>query len=827
MLDLQKTLGDASYDEMMRGIALGQYNLLLGAGASADSTDKDGNSMPVGFKLRDEIASIHNLSDTSDKSLKRVYGLVESLSAADRTPIVRFFKDRFTQTQPADWLQTLLRIQWDTAWTLNVDDTIEAAHQKLGSAARQQLKSISWTDKHFQADKRKDELLLIHLHGKAHRSNRANELIFDIASYTSALTMQHRWLKIFGDDFPSKPFIIIGASMDEEIDLQDIFREGRIKNISQPSIIVLRHIDEFQKAEYLSYGLIPIEATGEQFIDAVYHELNRYLESLTDEEVISTDSIQSESIRFLDQWKRLELSNEIHNSKGHDLYLGHEPTWRDSVNDYISRRPVAKLVIDKIENAHSAKQSCAVLLQGDAFSGKSCVLLRIAKELREATYRPWLFIGDQALDIEAVIHKLKREPKLVLLIDDASDFADDVQELLEYATELKLRVNVILVDRKRRSQHISKALITADLHEITVHGTLRSQEIQNLVNTLKQKRRLGVLTNMSRDERNAYFDKHGQKLFSAMAALEDGRGFRQRVADELAVVSSMDQKRLLAAVSLTSRLGYPLPFELIKTAANLTPPQAQLLVENELSDLVEIRTKGIATRHRIFGELLIEELSLDERKAAVVKLGLAVAPYVSPQAIHEATLFYRIARGLMGVEILSELVGAVEVLSVYEELEEAYDWNARFWDQRALAAASAHLYEQAFSWAQQAVARKRDALSLTTIGKVLMLRALNEASGGEWPTDSFEKAEEYLQEARTIEGSRAEYPIETFLSYMLRVMEKVPARDDALNEQLKYLWGFWFSSILELEEASQKRLERVREQSIKAWQSLWPNPQSN
>jgi uncharacterized protein YicC (UPF0701 family) len=179
----------------------------------------------------------------------------------------------------------------------------------------------------------------------------------------------------------------------------------------------------------------------------------------------------------------------------------------------------------------------------------------------------------------------------------------------------------------------------------------------------------------------------------------------------------------------------------------------------------------------------------------------------------------------MGTEILGELLGADHnaILGIYEELQEAYDWNARYWDQRALAAADAHEYEQAFSWAEQAVLRKRDALSLTTTGKVLMLRAVNDATKfGTWPTTVFEKAEENLAAARRMEGSRAEYPIETFFTYLLRLVRAISDRDPALNEQLRLLWSTWFTAILELEPASQLRLERVRVEALKEYELIWP-----
>lgn len=825
MLELRSVLGDDAFDAFMHSVALGRYNLLLGAGASADSLDRHGDPMPIGRMLKDEIASSFNLKGAHDKSLKRVYALADGATDSRGRTLPEFIKDRFTGTRPAGWLDDLLRIQWESMWTLNVDDTIEAASQRIGPAARQQLRSVSWTDRHYQADRRRDELVLVHLHGKAHRAHKRNELIFDISGYTTSLQDQHRWLKIFGDDFPSKPFIIIGASIDEEIDLQDIFNEGRVSDTTTPSLIVLKSIDDFQDKEYRKYGLIPVRATGEDFVEAVKAALPEFLDLLTDDELGITESTPRESLRFLDQWKRLSPTPEPLRPPKHDLYLGHEPNWFDATHDFISRRPAVKQIKDSLSKFDAGRSTAAVIVFGDAFSGKSSVLFRIGLELDQEGHRPWLFTGDSALDVEAALYWLMREPKAVLIIDNASDFAHDVKAMLGEARARKLTAKVLLFERARRARHVSDMLLGENAVEVAVPSRLSAHETATLVDTLKNKRRLGVLTNMTNQERKAFFLKHDRELFSAMAALEDGRGFQQRVIDELAKATSRKQKDLLAATSLSSRLGYPLPFELTRTSANVSPVEAQHLVGDELADMLEVARDGIRTRHRIFGELLIDELPVSERRDVIVRLALAVAPYVSPQAIRGATLYYRIARGLMGAEILSELLGGSSdlVLSVYGDLESAYDWNARFWDQRALAAADANEFEPAFSWAQQAVARKRDALSLTTTGKVLMLRAVSEARSGVWPTTTFENAEQYLRDARHLEGSRAEYPIETFLTYIRRLLKLVPQRDRALDQQIRLLWNNWFNAILVLDEGSQLRLDRLRRESVAAWEKMWPN----
>lgn len=818
MLNLQDQLGPDQYSRLMRGVARGKYQLLLGAGASATSHDQYGDPLPSGLRLRDEIAEDFNLPPAADKSLKRVYQLAHNRRSRDGRTMAEYLRDRFTNTKPAPWYEDLLRMQWAGLWTLNIDDCVERASTQFQRTTRQNVISISWTEKHRQADLRRDEVLLVHLHGKASRANKDNELIFDIATYLNAYTEQHRWLKIFGDEFPAKPFIAVGTSFDEEIDLQNIIEEGRPAS-DYPSLIILRSIDEFQHAEYKGYGLSPVRATAEEFFAAVRAALPEFLNELAPDETQELSNAPVETVRFLSQWRPLNVKKGGRFDARHDLYQGHEPRWSDAIDGLISTRDVIKGLTESITARKRPGEHAIVLLEGESFSGKSALFLRTARDLVGQGYQPYLFNKEETLDIEAIVYWTRRYPKTVLLIDDAADFALDVSQLIEALDGLEVSLRLLLVGRTSRASHLQYQLSAFPYKRYNVPAKLSNFEVSRLVELLDQKRRLGVLTTLSKSDRWAYFARHNNKLFSAMAELEGGRGFQQRVTEEFDRATAPAARRLLAVVGLASRLGYGLPLDVVKKSIGVTAAEADRLVQEDLGDLVYIEDGNLLARHRIFGELLFRYLSKEERSSAVTSLALAIAPHVSPEAISLATVYYRLVRALMGRALLLELLDKdrLATLAIFEEIEDAYSWNARFWEQRALIASEAGQFEKAFSWAQQAVAKKEDEKSLTTLGVVLMQRALSEASSGAWPTSSFEHAERVLNDARRMEGKRAEFPIETFFRYTIRIVRKVPLRDAALNNQLASLWQNWFANILTLDTSSQTRLARFREEVLAAW----------
>jgi phage gp46-like protein len=821
MIDLRGTLGNDAYESLMRGVARGRYQVLLGAGSSATSLDRDGHQLPGGSTLREDIVQEFRLPLDSNSTLKRVYQQARQGQSKSALSVGSYLKRRFTETQPASWHEKFLKLQWKQLWTLNIDDCVEVASNKLGNQGRQRLVSISWTDRHRQADLRHDELLLVHLHGKASRGNRDDELIFDIASYVNSLSAQHRWLKIFGDEFPANPFLIIGASLEDEIDLQAVLEEGRLTSSAEhPSLIVLRSISEFQRAEYKSYGLVPIASTAEEFVDAVYADLHNFLEDLAPQALLESAGVSPETMRFLAQWRSLDSHERAGRDDKHDLYLGHEPRWSDAVRGRISKRAVAGQLVNKVTVSLPPGKHAVVLAYGESFSGKSSLILQSCLDLIAKGYLPFLFVGEQAIDAGALLHWLQRVPKTVLVIDDASDFARDIQDLLDDDRASDVSVRIVMVERLSRSRHVKTSLIDHQVIPVLVPPALSASEIGALVQLLQRRKRLGILTPMKVSDRVAYFDAHDRKLFSSMAALEDGRGFKARITEVFDHLSSTATRRLLVTTALANRLGYPLPLEIVKTSAGLSVRETERFVEDELSDLLLIEDSKITSRHKIFGELLVEHLECAERREAIVDLALSVAPHVSPAAITDSSLYYRIARSLMGKAMLLELLSNNhdEALQVYERLEDAYAWNARYWEQRALTASDSQRFEPAFSWAQQAVAKRRDSYSLNTIGVVLMQRAVYEAQDGTWPTDTFEKAHDYLEEARKLEGSRAEYPIDTFFTYVTRLMLRVPVRDKALNQQISMLWSTWYTATLLVDAPGRLRLQNVMADASHTWE---------
>jgi SIR2-like domain len=822
MLDLAGLLGADNLDAFMRGMARRKYHVLLGAGASLGGRSAGGRPLPGGADVADELQTLFDIPVGGASNLRRLYSAARRRSAADGSGLSDYIRGRFTKTTPPGWLNAFVQVGWQQVWTLNVDDCLSRAYELHDDVAQQRLVSVSWTDRHRTARESESQLLAVHLHGKASRANREDELVFDISSYIEATAAQHRWHRLFGDAYRAQPFLIVGASLDAEIDLQAVLDQGQVA-MEHPSLIVLRDIDELQEEEYRGYGLLPVRATADAFFEAVLALLPTHLAELTGREAADVAEVPAEAMRFLHQWKELSLSDGPAHDRRHDVFKGHEPLWTDAVGERLSTRSVVNNVVSLADSSVTDPARLLHVMAGPSFSGKTAAMFGAARRFIREGYKVFQLDSPTAPDVEALYWWIQRYPKTILVVDNAADFVKDIAAVYALAAGGPVVPRILAVERAHRLNHINNVLVLTPRVDHSVAPTITNTEIKSLIGVLKKNNRLGDLTGKGEREQFDYFVKdHQREMFSAMANLERGREFQTRVLDEYDSIHHDVSLRLLGVAALTAHLGYGVPFEIVQSSAGISSRELNAALEAELGDLLVASDGSVHLRHRYMGQVLIEyRLTVSEKLEIALRLGASVAPHVSIASISASTIHYRIARALMGHDILADLLknDSDAVLDWYEKLQPEFDWNARFWEQRALAAADALMFEPAFSWAREAVDRRRDSLTLNTVGAVLMRRAVDEARRGRWPAETYELAELALREARMFKDAN-EYPYDTFLVYTLRLVQRVVDLDTSTRSFLITTWNEWYVSILARDEATRARLHERLGAANTQWSRL-------
>ena len=794
---------------LLDGMVRGEYNLLLGAGASLGALGGDKAPLPGARDLAQELLASFGIdSGGRDLDLKLAYELVEGRRDRQARNRNEYLRLRFSQCSPT-WHSFLASLRWRRIWTLNIDDVVESVYQR-GDTAAQTARTYNWPDDFVERGSLQNELQVVHLHGCAFLQDpEAQALVFSITEYLSAGAGRHAWHQVFGSLFLQEPFIVIGARLTDEYDLADFLRRGNnaYKLTGRPSLLVLRQIPALEAGLFRKWGLVPVESDAQSFLHELISESSRHRAKMAPVLLQSGEVLAPHAISFLNQFRALRDGGDRQLAGRRDFYGGDEPNWDDIERSRDARFEMVDVVLGKLlpvagVTEERARQQVHCIWGGPG-SGKSTVLLRIAREVIGRGLDAYLFRGEERLDVAAMLWWLRQATKSVLFFDGLADVSGDIGWLLSKCAELNIRLLVVGTERESRLQHVyseisPEYLLAGEEHKL---DRLSDPDIEALLTKLGAEGRLGVLTRASVEGRRQFFVKQaGRQLFAGMAELEGGRGFSARIKREyLDDVQSQTLRNLYAQVCMAYVFGYALPVGIAATASGV---EADLIIESvesngALSGILRIEGKGLKPRHRVVASMVINvAVEREARYRLSQELARTLATHVSPSAISQRTLAYRIVRNLMDQDVVVDWAGGDRARSWFEGLSGEYGWNSRFWEQRALLEARFGGFPQARSYAERALQAQRHPFSLNTLGTVLLRMAVEYyEAGSDEAEEVFWEGVAHLRDARELRsrpGEGSQHPYVTFFSYAQRHVLRSYA-DQTVPARLATEWQRWMT----------------------------------
>ena len=762
--------------KVAEGVARGEYSLLLGAGASVGAMGGNGVPLPSGPELRDRIVSEFGVpvgvgGERVEVTLPRAYSYV-----AQRTPgdIASFMGSWFTGCKPA-WQDIVADFQWRRIWTLNIDDVIETVYNNRGI----HIDRFDHTSK-FRDGRRRDNQI-IHLHGYA-RKDTVSDLVFSIQEYMSNVRDPRAWHAVFVDEFTEQPFIVIGATLQTEFDLEPALRQSAAdKTRGFPSVIVLKSVSPFERDELTRLGLAVIEADADEFMQTLKTEVAKFPAYFTGQ---YARAFSLSGVKFLQQFVDLRTYNPSNSDK---FYSGYEPSWGDILSDDDARIEATANALNSIRSEmHGTNDSAQKvhMLTGYAGSGKSTGLLRIAQHFIAEGHHVFSFRGDEALDVDAAIDWLMHSPMTVLLFDNCADFAHSLRDLVSQCESSNTNLLAIGAERLNRRQVLEREIKPEILH-IYEYKFLSDRDIESLLDKLSSRRRLGKITRESRARQQDYFRKTAsRRLFEGMANLEGGAGFRQKIQD---TYNQLDErtKRTYAAASIAYELGYSLPLGIATTIAGL--PVNSLIDLAQEQSIFTVDTSGVHPPHRITASTSVEwAIPRGDKEDALYRLAHGLAPHIDVPAITNQSRPYRLVRRLMDQETVHRLIGAEPGRNFYANIQPLFDWNGRYWEQRALFESEVGNNEQARSYAEHSLVIHRHPFAFNTLGTILGRIAI--ATGD---SNILRDALRNLLSARSFPNWEAsEHPYQTFFSTMNRFGSSWGIA--SIPSSLRNDWTQWF-----------------------------------
>ena len=167
------------------------------------------------------------------------------------------------------------------------------------------------------------------MHGMAShlKQGQSNDdaLVFSLPEYARSGANPKVWHRVFSDQFEGTPFLVIGASLSEEIDLAEVLQRGSAayRSTGYPSIVEHPSISALRRDQVEAAGLTVVEEKGEDLLRATI-ECFRSARSKYDEVYGGGTPV---SRKFLQQF--IDLRKFEPNSQStQEFYSGYQPTWR-------------------------------------------------------------------------------------------------------------------------------------------------------------------------------------------------------------------------------------------------------------------------------------------------------------------------------------------------------------------------------------------------------------------------------------------------------------------------------------------------------------------
>lgn len=444
------------------GLAQGEYSLLTGAGSSASAHSRNGRPLPTTEPLRDELVRLLELpSGAKEAALPSVF---QTARRTDPSTLVDFLVERFTGCRPADGHRRLVRLPWHRIWTFNVDDVLENAAVEMG---------VTHSPIHVSHDPGartdSDAVEVVHLHGSVSdvalsieqggsSSAALERIVLDWRSYGSRTSTPTTWQRRFEDDVAELPFVIIGARLVDEIDSWRLLERlsGIRRSTDYPSAVVLSSVSEFDESRLRNeLGLEVIVMDMEAFTSELERE---YLRARARSSETLGGPVEASHVQFLQQF--IDLRREPQHADALTertrFYQGWAPTWpviRTLAADakLSATRRTSDAIIEQLRSTDITPT--LYLLTGGPGTGKSAALLRIAADALDEGFSPWLFRGDERMEVQSAVRWSAAQQTALLLIDDLADFSSDVGEALEMAVQQSTRLVVVGAIRDQRRSY--------------------------------------------------------------------------------------------------------------------------------------------------------------------------------------------------------------------------------------------------------------------------------------------------------------------------------------------------------------------------------------
>ena len=748
-------------DSFRNTLFSGKYSLLLGSGVSLSSRDGRGRPLRGTEQLQLDICRLTGANPAT--SLSRAYNLM--------TPQQRQSElvDRYSNCRHGADLRPLRRFLWKRIFTFNIDDVIENLYRHDDCA--QKLATLNF-DSPFEPDTEKSVLQCIHLHGFSGQPD--SGFVFSHSEYTRILQGTNPWTLLLCETLPSDAFIIAGTSLDE-IDLEHYLarrtsstpRRGR-----GPSLLIEPNPDAATLADCNRYELILVKA-----------EFGRFLEWMEGtfpnpptasglvvpplENLFRSALSQRTLLRFFSDFELVQprITEPDRDFVPKSYMYGAEPTWSDIDEHLDVERDANQAAMNWLTtwfDQPSTRERVLLISDGPA-TGKSTLLKRVGHDLASLG-RVVLHVRTlDKIDVRTAARCLRqRTSPTVILADNFADCARQVHDLLEEVGS-STEVAVVGVERAYRREHVDVVMSNTPM-TVKKIGHPTAGELEQL---LEKYRTSGLVAdkNLMGDRQHSIGILRGEPIAMVVCRILNDYRPLDRIVDSIWEAATERQRTIYLTCALARRCyAGGIRRSILQTIAGSDSSIDDLLGERCSLPLVVhpshddfLLPQSVLVADHVLPRVARRETDLTME--VFTRLARGIAARVNRKAIKMRTPEARLAVRLFDADKIVRPLLAVRAEDFYIAARHTWEWNSRYWEQRALLIADRDI-RTALQFARHAVAIEVHPFPLTTLGTVLLKRL--DSAGEAERAPIFLEAFTVLSRAITMERDNARVTVRPF-----------------------------------------------------------------
>lgn len=707
----------------------GGYTLLLGAGASTDSLDRDKEPLPLGGELKAKLIRLKSIGASS--TLARAYKQLTN------DEINTHITTKFSFCTSGPTAQSLATFLWKRIYTLNVDDSIEDSYKKYD----RMQKAISFT--HSDPYQHPDDLTniqIVHVHGWSQKPDAG--YVFSLSEYAQGMGPGNAWVNVLAQTMTSEPFIVAGTSL-EEPDLE-YFMQGRnretVRQDRGPSILIEPNPDAATEADCSRYGFHLYRGTLLDFLNEVSAAFPTRPLPPNANVGLAFDAFKkppsNAELALFSKDFYYVVPKHVPENSDLSFYVGREPTFSDiALNRDVSRGSTNSLK-STLRGAHkSAKQRAApfILMEDGPGSGKSTIARRALFDLSAEGVHVFEHKSNSSIDITLCAKLLNNfKYPFIIFCDNFADYATNIVEL--YKNVHRDDILVLGTDRSYRSDYVTRAIAGLPFTRVPTSPFINDEAKSLIV----QMDRVGLTS--SGFERTK-IDQHAKEIVTDQIAVATCRimnDFRPlgRIIESLVGDATETQIQRYAACALAAycyRSG--VYFSILTSSFESGGVRDQFSRQNVLpltySDLG--RNDYVIPANPVLSQRILRYVADHDQELlfeTYCSLGNGLSSYVNRNAIQKRTPEARIAGRLFDYDEVVEQFLGPNSEKFYIRMQKSWGWNSRYWEQFALLklakfrqSTATHRHDllvQAISHARHAVQIEEHPFTLTTLGSILL-----------------------------------------------------------------------------------------------------------